>query len=138
VKGYREAPATLGEHLRKRRLDLRQTQKQVAAGFHICPEAYSTWETGRHAPEVHLWPEIISFLGYDPTPPPRDFDQALTMLQMRHGLRRDQLAVRLGIERKTSFNWLAGKTVPSPKAREKVSTLCSRIPYTFHACSPVR
>lgn len=120
MKGYPAAPTTLGEHLRKRRLDLRETQEQAAARFGISFTAYNGWEANRIAPNSAKWPEVIRFLGYDPTPPPSDLGEALTILQRLHGLRKDQLAVRLGIERKTLFNWLAGKTVPSPQACERV------------------
>ncbi|MDZ4403269.1 hypothetical protein [Prosthecobacter sp.] len=47
MKSYLEAPETLGEHLRKRRLDLRKTQEQTAARFDICVTAYNDWEADR-------------------------------------------------------------------------------------------
>jgi transcriptional regulator with XRE-family HTH domain len=120
VKGYPDAPKTLGEHLRKRRLDLRETQAQAAARFGISSTAYNGWEADRIAPNISKWPEVVRFLGYDPTPAPTNFDEALTALQRRHGLPREVLAVRLGIERKTLFNWLGGRTTPSSEALRKL------------------
>lgn len=127
MKGYPEEPRTTGEHLRRRRLDLRQGQEPTAAQkFGISVTAYNAWECDRHEPDIKHWPEIISFLGYDPTPTPSNLDAALTALQRRHGLDRERLAVRLGIERKTLFNWLRGKTAPLPALRRRV--LASDLP----------
>lgn len=120
VKGYPDAPKTLGEHFRKRRLDLGETQEQTASRFGVTFTSYNGWEADRIAPRVWQWPRVIQFLGYDPTPAPTNLDQALTSLQRRHGLPRELLAVRLGIERKTLFNWLSGKSSPCPKARQRI------------------
>lgn len=120
VKAYPDTPKTLGEHLRKRRLDLGQTQEQLASRFGVTFVSYNGWEAGRIAPKIIKWPEMIQFLGYDPTPPPNNLDQVLTSIQRRNGIQREELAKRLGIERKTLFNWLAGKTVPSAKTQKKL------------------
>jgi hypothetical protein len=69
---------------------------------------------------------VIQFLRYDPNPAPGSFEQALTSLQWRHGLPRELLAVRLGIERKTLFNWLAGTVQPGSKTVKKI--LSSKLP----------
>lgn len=126
VKGYPDTPRTLGEHLRKRRLDLGETQEQTASRFGVTFTSYNGWEADRIAPKVWQWPKVIQFLDHDPTPAPTNFDQALTSLQRRHGLPRELLAVRLGIERKTLFNWLAGTVQPSSKAVRKI--LSSKLP----------
>jgi len=116
MKGYPDSPKTLGEHLRKRRLDLGETQEQTASRFGVTFTSYNGWEADRIAPKIFQWPGVIRFLSYDPTPPPATLDEALTALQRQHGLPRELLASRLGIERKTLFNWLAGRTKPCQKA----------------------
>lgn len=68
VKGYPDIPVTLGHHLRKRRLDLGLTQREVSARFGVSPTPYNYWEANRFKPRVDKWPEIIRFLGYDPRP----------------------------------------------------------------------
>lgn len=120
VKGYPDSPTTVGEHLRKRRLDMGQTQAQAAASLGVTFTSLNGWEAGRIEPGIDKWPGIIRFLGFDPNPAPENLDQALTALQRRHGLPRERLAFRLGIERKTLFNWLFGRTTPCPKAKCKV------------------
>ncbi len=120
VKGYPDSPKTLGEHLRKRRLDLGETQEQAASRFGVTFTSYNGWEADRIAPKVWHWPKVIEFLGHDPNPAPTTFDEALTSLQRRHGLPREMLAVRIGIERKTLFNWIAGRTEPCQKAIRQI------------------
>ena len=126
VRGYPDFPKTLGEHLRKGRLDLGETQEQAASRFGVTFTSYNGWEADRIAPKVWHWPKVIQFLGHDPNPAPTNFDEALTSLQRRHGLPRELLAARLGIERKTLFNWLGGKTTPCPKHLTKIKA--SRFP----------
>jgi transcriptional regulator with XRE-family HTH domain len=117
---------TLGEHLRKCRLDLGQTQEQAASQFGVSFTSYNGWEADRFTPNIDKWPKVIQFLGYDPSSTPTDFQDAVTALQRRHGLTRELLATQLGIEKKTLFNWLEGKASPGPKTLGKV--LASRLP----------
>lgn len=69
-KGYSDAPKTLGEHLRRRRLQLGLLQREAAKGFGIVHSAYIKWELDRVEPEIRYWPALIRFLGYDPHPKP--------------------------------------------------------------------
>jgi len=58
----------MGDHIRKRRLDLGLFQKDVAKsiGADIC--SLYNWERGRAEPKARFLPGIIAFLGYDPQP----------------------------------------------------------------------
>lgn len=126
MKGYPAIPRTTGEHLRKRRLELDRTQEDMAEQFGVSVTSYNKWEGDQHCPAVKYWPAITDFLGHDPTPGPASLDEALTALQRRHGLGRMQLAIRLGIERKSLLNWLSAKTAPLPSLRNRV--LASGLP----------
>jgi transcriptional regulator with XRE-family HTH domain len=74
VRGYPVQPKTIGEHIKKRRLELGLKQKEVAArmGIHFC--TLQLWERGIGDPGVSPLPRIIQFLGYVPfacdSPPP--------------------------------------------------------------------
>jgi len=63
---YPEKPRTLGEHLKKRRLDLGLRQRDTAERLGVTKNSYENWEHDKHEPEFRYWPEIIAFLGYDP------------------------------------------------------------------------
>jgi transcriptional regulator with XRE-family HTH domain len=56
-------------HLRKRRLDLHLRQRDVAALLGVDPLTVTNWELGHTKPLATLRPAIVTFLGYDPTSP---------------------------------------------------------------------
>ena len=63
---YPLALRTLGDHLRKKRLDLRLLQREVAARLGVDETTICNWESHRTAPQPRLTPGIIAFLGYNP------------------------------------------------------------------------
>jgi DNA-binding XRE family transcriptional regulator len=69
--GYPEAPATLGEHLRRARLDRKLLQRHLAREIGCSQASLASWEAGRGAPGLRFLPGILAFLGYDPRPEPR-------------------------------------------------------------------
>lgn len=69
--GYPEEPKTIGEHLKRRRLDRGLRQKDVARELGVDFKIYENWEQEKYEPEDRFFPAIIRFLGYDPSPAPR-------------------------------------------------------------------
>ncbi|MGZ3835904.1 MAG: helix-turn-helix transcriptional regulator, partial [Mucilaginibacter sp.] len=59
-------PQTLGEHIKKIRIDKGLLQKEVAEILSVSEDTITYWENGRSQPQVHFYPAIISFLGYYP------------------------------------------------------------------------
>jgi DNA-binding XRE family transcriptional regulator len=59
---------TLGDHLRKKRLDLKLLQHEVAEKLNVHETSVYNWENNRYDPSSRLLPEIIRFLGYIPRP----------------------------------------------------------------------
>jgi transcriptional regulator with XRE-family HTH domain len=57
---------TLGDHLRKRRLDLGPLQREVAEEIGVTKSTIWNWEAYRSAPQLRFIPKVITFLGYDP------------------------------------------------------------------------
>jgi DNA-binding XRE family transcriptional regulator len=60
--GYPETPRTVGEHLKKARLDRGIRQKEAAESLGCRAAALGSWEKGRVAPDVRFWPAILAFL----------------------------------------------------------------------------
>jgi len=63
VPGYPTNPVTIGDHIRKRRIDLGLLQREVADIIGVTESSVWNWEHGVE-PEQHYNPKIIKFLGY--------------------------------------------------------------------------
>lgn len=57
---------TLGDHLRKTRLDRGLSQSDVARIFKVATDTVTGWEMNRHKPSLKLAKVIVGFLGYIP------------------------------------------------------------------------
>jgi len=64
---YPKVLNTLGDHIRKRRLDLKLTQKQAAKIIETNETSLMTWERNKRTPSISFMPKIIEFLGYMPS-----------------------------------------------------------------------
>jgi DNA-binding XRE family transcriptional regulator len=63
---YPEELNTLGDHLRKVRLDRGLSQPDVAKLLRVATDTITCWELNRNQPSAKLAKRIISFLGYFP------------------------------------------------------------------------
>ena len=75
LKGAKSTPypkelRTVGDHLRKRRLDLGLSQKDVALQLEVDKGKIWRWENNKTSPAMRDLSRIIVFLGYDPYPEP--------------------------------------------------------------------
>jgi transcriptional regulator with XRE-family HTH domain len=115
-KSYPAELRTVGDHLKKRRLDLGLRQKDVARELGANFKTYENWEQGKYEPELRFFPAIISFLGYDPTPEPTSLPERILAARRREGISQKELARKLGLDSSTVAAWEAG-TVRKPFAR---------------------
>jgi transcriptional regulator with XRE-family HTH domain len=111
--GYPANPRTVGEHLKKVRLDRGIRQKEVARMLGCRPATLGTWEEGRVAPDVRFWPAILRFLGYDPRPEPAAFGGQIRAAREAEGLSERALARRLGLDPGTVAAWERGEMSPA-------------------------
>jgi transcriptional regulator with XRE-family HTH domain len=107
--GYPEHPATIGEHLKKRRLDRGLRQKDVARELGVNFKTYENWEQGKYEPEIRFLPAVIRFLGYDPSPAPVSLPDRIRAARRRQGISQRELARRLGLDPVTVWAWEAGR-----------------------------
>lgn len=111
---------TLGDHIRKRRLDLNLLQKQVADQIGVDGTTITAWERNATTPAVRFTPAIIQFLGYDPLPPGSSLSEHVATARRRQGLSLRKMAVELGIDPGTLLDWEAGKHKPTKKSLDLV------------------
>jgi transcriptional regulator with XRE-family HTH domain len=63
--GYPEQPRTVGEHLKRARLERGLPQRQVAEAIGCHHASLLNWERGRREPELRYLPATLRLLGYD-------------------------------------------------------------------------
>jgi transcriptional regulator with XRE-family HTH domain len=102
---YTREPKTLGQHLRKRRLEQGLLQRDLRARFKLKKENYANWEKDRCYPAMNPWPGIIEFLGRDPNPKPTTLGERLMAYRRRYGLSREALSIVIGADEATLWRW---------------------------------
>lgn len=98
-------PQTLGEHLRKRRLELSLSQKQVAGELGVNSWTVLNWEKGHSAPPYEALPRILRWLGSDPFPVPQTLPERLAAKRRAMGWSVRQAARNVGVDPGTWGDW---------------------------------
>jgi len=124
---YPKELRTIGDHLKKKRLDLQMTQKDVAAKLQTTVCTYRGWERNQRNPSCRYMPKIIKFLGYTPFDTEfEDLGQKIRAYRKLFGLRQKDLARLLGVDPGTIYHWEKGKHKPERRLLKVLATF-------FHA-----
>ena len=90
---------TLGDHIKKRRLELGLCQAQVGEILRTAECTIVNWEKHWTEPQLHLIPGILEFLGYDPFPSgANNLGEKLLQYRKSNGTSQRELARRTGID----------------------------------------
>jgi transcriptional regulator with XRE-family HTH domain len=119
-RGYPLAPVTLGDHLRRHRLDQGRGQRTVAALLGVRPETLRNWELGHGRPSVRHWPRLIAYLDYDPEPADGSPGARLCTYRRRLGLTQTELAAQLELDDATVADLERGARRASRRVREMI------------------
>lgn len=130
---YPKDPTSIGEHIRKKRIELKLFQKDLVDLFGVSEDFITYWENNRSTPQIHYYPALIRFLGYCP------FELDLTTFEGRikayrylHGLSRKHFAKLMAVDPQTIVNWENGRGKRSK--REKMKRFLLK--YDFNADYP--
>ena len=124
-RGYPRCLRTVGDHLRRRRLDLGHGQRTVARQLGVGEETIRLWETGRARPLPRNHGRIVQFLGYDPEPIGTVLGERLRARRRHHGLTQAELAVRLSIDERAIADIEGGRRQASRRALAVVRAFLS-------------
>ncbi|MSU51334.1 MAG: helix-turn-helix domain-containing protein [Opitutus sp.] len=105
-------PRTLGDHIRRRRIDLKLLQKEVGQHMGVHCLSVWNWERNRTEPELKHQPAIIAFLGYDPLPLPTTLAERLVQHRRSRGWSQKRLAAELDVDPTTLARWERGEKTP--------------------------
>lgn len=101
-------PASLthvGDHIRKRRLDLGFFQRQAAEQIGVTTSTICNWEKHRSEPGIWEWVGVIRFLGYLPFELGDAPSEIVRAYRMIKGLSYRELAKLLGRDEETVRRW---------------------------------
>ncbi len=116
-----ETLQTLGDPLKRRRLNLKLLQQNVAEKLSVHTASLRNWEVNRTKPELVYMPAIIRFLGYNPLPPARNWAAKLTHGRTALGLTQKQAAQQIGVDASTLARWERGEREPTGLFLAKVT-----------------
>ena len=109
-------PVVIGEHLKKRRLQLRLSQADVAKIFEVCEDSITGWENGRSIPQIQYYPKLIEFLGYNPFPIKTDtLGGRIKKYRIENGLSHKKLGEKIGVDASTISAWEENEHIPNAK-----------------------
>jgi DNA-binding XRE family transcriptional regulator len=123
-KAYPISLITIGDHIKKKRLDMSLFQKNVAYQIGVTEEAVYNWENNRCNPKIYLLPKIIEFLGYVPFESPKEtIGDKIKAYRKEHGLSQRKLAKLLSVDQTTIRDWESDKHQPSKKLLKRLSKI---------------
>ena len=105
---------TVGQHLKRRRLQLGLFQKDVARIIKVSEDSVTYWENGRSEPQIRYFPQIIRFLGYSPFKFDSTlFGEIIKKYRIENGLSHKKLGYLIGVDGSTINDW--GKKITHKK-----------------------
>jgi len=118
---YPAKPKTIGNHLLKRRYDLKSSQSQVAKIIGVTTDTITYWENERSVPQIGYAGRIIKFLGYNPYQIDiKTFGDQLKNCRYLNGLTQKELAILLNVDPSTIGAWEKNLSEPKTMLRNKV------------------
>ena len=110
---YPDRLNTLGDHMRKKRLDLKLQQKEVAEKSGVSEATIYNWENNQASPSLRFIPKIIKFLCYIPDClQTGTLGEKIVTSRRLLGLTQKKLAHRLDIDPSTLGRWEQDKSQP--------------------------
>ena len=111
-RSYPQALVTIGDHLRKWRLDLGLLHRQVAERIGADASTLTNWELNRTSPALRFLPGIVQFLGYTPWTRDGSTGNQLLAYRRERGCPSQPLAHLVGVDPGTHSRWERGRRWP--------------------------
>lgn len=100
---YPEEFRTLGNHIRKRRLELGLSQAALAKHFGVDRNAVTRWEAGLDEPGLQQMPTVVEFLGEDSLPSEGALAEQIRSMRRARSISQAQFGEVLGLNRETAI-----------------------------------
>jgi transcriptional regulator with XRE-family HTH domain len=127
MKGYPASPKTVGEMLRKRRLDLGLRQTDAAKMIGCDEMSIVNWEKGHRSPRVNHMAGVVEFLGFNPFQNGGTMAHRLVNHRKALGMTQKEFARRIGVDPSTLARWERGERMPIGRFAVRVNELTQRL-----------
>lgn len=124
---YPQALVTIGDHLRRRLLDLGLLQREVADRLRADPCSVTNWELNRTKPALWFLPGIVQFIGYVPWTTGVSLGERLLAARREHGLSQESFARLLGIDPGTLGLWERNRRAPAGRSERLAEAFTERL-----------
>jgi transcriptional regulator with XRE-family HTH domain len=118
-------PRTIGDHIRRRRIDLGLLQAEVAGEIGVTESTVWNWEHGTEPELIHI-PAVLSFLGYVPWAEPEDPVGRLAHFKKLKGLSFRRLGALMGRDPEQLEDWLSGRVKPCARNIQCISLFLAK------------
>ncbi len=126
-KAYPKSLKTIGDHLWKKRLDLRRFQKDVAKAMGVDTLTVCNWENNLTTPRLFLFPKIYHFLGSNPLHKnATSLGDKIRHYRIQKGLSLGRLAKEMGVDPGTLARWERGRSSPNGKLVNRLQETLDR------------
>ena len=95
-----ENPKTIGERIRKYRIENGLSQKEIAEQVGVRTDSVTNWELGRNEPQIQFMPKIIKLLG-DSGEKESNQNEVIRKFRESLGLSRRKFSLAIGIDDST-------------------------------------
>ena len=120
-------PQFIGEHIKKRRLELKLFQSDVAKLLGVCEDTITGWENGRSFPQIQYYPKLIQFFGYNPFPVDGStLSGRIKKFRIKQGVSYKKLGAAIGVNASTIGAWEANEHVPGEAKRKRLDDLMNQ------------
>jgi DNA-binding XRE family transcriptional regulator len=136
--GYPKILKTIGDHVRKWRMDNGLVQRDVAEMLGVCLNTVEGWESRKKMPAIRQMPGIIRLLGYLPI----QIDSStmsgnITYYRYMRGITQEELAKELGVNESTVFHYEKGTHKPVRKTSLKLQALFNTVTFNMRDFPPL-
>ncbi|MDD3926411.1 MAG: helix-turn-helix transcriptional regulator [bacterium] len=127
-EAYPKRLDTIGDHIRKKRLEMKLMQSQVAEIIGVTENSITNWEKHRTTPAFWHLPKIIEFLGYVPDTITKSISgmslgEKIVAYRKIAGISQLSLARQLGVDPCTLSKWEKNMSIPPKRFLKAIELL---------------
>lgn len=131
-QNYPQEPTTIGEHLRKKRIDSDLSQAELAKILGVSTDCLTYWENNRSNPQITYYPRIHHFLVFcTSTFDETNFCDFLRSYRLKNGFIYRALGSHLKVDATTVRAWEKGLSLPSSTMKGKLGILLGDVFYNI-------